>query len=44
MRLTFGSNVSGVKTRPKHLLSRRDNPIVAWHEVPGKGPLESTVP
>jgi hypothetical protein len=24
--------------------SRRDNTIVAWHEVPGKASLESTVP
>jgi hypothetical protein len=28
----------------KHILSRRDNPIVAWHEVPGTAPLERTVP
>ena len=28
----------------QHILSRRDNPIVAWHEVPGTTPLERTVP
>jgi hypothetical protein len=26
------------------ILPRRDNPIVAWHEVPGKTPLQRTVP
>ena len=26
-----------------HILSRRDNPIVAWHEVPGKASSERTV-
>jgi hypothetical protein len=26
------------------LLSRRDGAIVAWHEVPGKGASERTVP
>jgi hypothetical protein len=28
----------------QRILSRRDNPIVAWHEVPGKAPPETTVP
>ena len=27
-----------------HLRQTRDNPIVAWHEVPGKGPPERAVP
>jgi hypothetical protein len=26
------------------LMSRRDDPIVAWHEVPGKASYDRTVP
>jgi hypothetical protein len=33
-----------VQTFKRHILSRRGDAIVAWHEVPGKAPLERTVP
>ena len=41
MTLRDEEDSDGAKQR---ILSRRHNPIVAWHEVPGKAHLERTVP
>jgi hypothetical protein len=37
--LSLGFDISALNA-----VSRRDNTIVAWHEVPGKASLEGTVP
>jgi hypothetical protein len=43
-RSAISEKLQELQNKKIGIVSRRDNAIVAWHEVPGTAPLESAVP